>query len=107
MRIGYQKYGNLLLLKQHGGLEARLKPLGFTAEWSEFPSGPPILEAMRAGAIDVGQTGDAPPIFAQAGRAELLYVANEPPAPTGEAILVPKDSTIAFARPTSGASASR
>lgn len=94
VRIGYQKYGNLLLLKQHGGLDARLKPLGVTAEWSEFPSGPPILEAMRAGAVDFGQTGDAPPIFAQAGRTDLVYVANEPPAPAGEAILVPKDSTI-------------
>ncbi len=95
VRIGYQKYGNLLLLKQHGGLDARLKPLGFTAEWSEFPSGPPILEAIRAGAIDVGQTGDAPPVFAQAGRTDLVYVASEPPAPAGEAILVPKDSGIA------------
>ena len=94
VRIGYQMYGNLLLLKQHGGLDARLKPLGFTADWSEFPSGPPILEAMRAGAIDVGQTGDAPPIFAQAGRAALVYVANEPPAPDGEAILVQKDSAL-------------
>ncbi|MGI4766412.1 MAG: sulfonate ABC transporter substrate-binding protein [Janthinobacterium lividum] len=94
IRIGYQKYGNLLLLKQHGGLDARLKPLGYTAEWSEFPSGPPILEAMRAGAIDFGQTGDAPPIFAQAGRTDLVYVAAEPAAPTGEAILVPKDSAI-------------
>ena len=94
VRIGYQKYGNLLLLKQHGGLDARLKPLGVTAEWAEFPSGPPILEAMRAGAIDFGQTGDAPPVFAQAGRTDLVYVAAEPAAPLGEAILVPKDSGI-------------
>lgn len=94
VRIGYQKYGNLLLLKQHGGLDAKLKPLGVTAEWSEFPSGPPILEAMRAGAIDFGQTGDAPPVFAQAGRTDLVYVAAEPPAPKGEAILVPKDSNL-------------
>ena len=58
------------------------------------PVGPPILEAMRAGAIDFGQTGDAPPIFAQAGLTSLVYVAAEPPAPKGEAILVPKDSEI-------------
>ena len=94
VRIGYQKYGNLLLLKQHGGLDARLRPLGYRAEWSEFPSGPPILEAMRAGAIDFGQTGDAPPIFAQAGRTNLVYVADEPAAPEGEAILVPKGSGL-------------
>ena len=78
VRIGYQKYGNLLLLKEHGGLDDRLRPLGFGTEWTEFPSGPPLLEALRAGAIDFGQTGEAPPIFAQAGRASLLYVANEP-----------------------------
>ncbi len=94
IRIGYQKYGNLLLLKEHGGLDERLKPLGYTPDWTEFPSGPPLLEALRAGAIDFGQTGEAPPIFAQAGKAALLYVANEPAAPRGEAILVPKDSAI-------------
>src|SRR4029450_9547200 len=38
--------------------------------------------------------GEAPPIFAQAAGAPLLYVAHEPPAPKGEAILVPKDSPI-------------
>ena len=97
VRIGYQKYGNLLLLKQHGGLDGWLKPLGYAVEWSEFPSGPPILEAMRAGAIDFGQTGDAPPVFAQAGRAAIVYVASEPPAPTGEAILVPnKGSNVHY-----------
>ena len=94
VRIGYQKYGNLLLLKQHGGLDAKLRPLGAVVEWSEFPSGPPILEAMRAGAIDFGQTGDAPPVFAQAGRTDLVYVAAEPPAPRGAAILVPQGSAI-------------
>ena len=34
------------------------------------------------------------PIFAQAASPELVYVANEPGAPRGEAILVPKDSSI-------------
>jgi sulfonate transport system substrate-binding protein len=33
-------------------------------------------------------------VFAQAAGADLLYVAHEPPAPSGEAILVPKDSPI-------------
>jgi sulfonate transport system substrate-binding protein len=37
---------------------------------------------------------EAPPIFAQAAGADLLYVAHEPPAPKGEAILVPKESPI-------------
>ena len=41
---------------------------------------------------DFGNTGEAPPIFAQAAGAPIQYVAYEPPAPKGEAILVPKDS---------------
>jgi sulfonate transport system substrate-binding protein len=94
VRIGYQKYGNLVLMKTKGALEGVLKPLGFSVTWAEFPSGPPLLEALNAGAIDFGQTGEAPPIFAEAAGAPLLYVANEPPAPRGEAILVPKTSSI-------------
>ncbi len=94
VRIGYQKYGTLILLKAKGGLDAALKPLGYTVTWTEFPAGPQLLEALNAGAIDFGSTGEAPPIFAQAAGAPLAYVANEPPAPLGEAILVPKDSPI-------------
>jgi sulfonate transport system substrate-binding protein len=92
--VGFQKYGNLILLKGRGGLESRLAPLGFKVEWREFPSGPPLLEALNAGAIDFGQTGETPPIFAQAAGVPLLYAGYEPPAPRGEAILVPKDSPL-------------
>ena len=92
--IGYQKYGNLILLKGHGGLDQRLASLGFRVEWREFPSGPPLLEALNAGAIDFGHTGETPPIFAQAAGVPFVYVAYEPPAPKGEAILVPKDSPL-------------
>ncbi len=49
---------------------------------------------MNAGAIDFGTTGEAPPIFAQAASAKLAYVANDPPSPKAEAILVPKGSPI-------------
>lgn len=95
IRVGYQKYGTLVLLKGKGLLEQKLKPLGYRVAWAEFPSGPPLLEALNAGAVDFGSAGEAPPIFAQAANpSNFLYVANEPPAPAGEAILVPKDSPI-------------
>ena len=93
--VGFQKYGNLILLKGRGGLESRLAPLGFRVEWREFPSGPPLLEALNAGAIDFGQTGETPPIFAQAAGVPLVYAGYEPPAPQGEAILVAKDDSRA------------
>src|SRR5471030_830642 len=94
IRVGYQKYGTFLLLKARGLLEKKLQPLGFRVEWTEFPGGPQLLEALNVGALDFGITGEAPPIFAQAAGAPLVYVGNEPPAPRSEAILVPKDSPI-------------
>lgn len=94
VRVGFQKYGVLVLLKGKGLLEERLAPLGYTVKWAEFAAGPQMLEALNAGAIDIAQTGEAPPIFAQAASPRLTYIAFEPPAPKGEAILVPKESPI-------------
>ncbi|SFW62885.1 sulfonate transport system substrate-binding protein [Pseudomonas sp. NFACC19-2] len=94
LRIGYQKYGTLVLLKAKGTLEKRLAEQGVEVKWTEFPGGPQLLEGLNVGSVDFGVTGETPPVFAQAAGADLLYVAHEPPAPTGEAILVPKDSPI-------------
>jgi sulfonate transport system substrate-binding protein len=94
LRIGYQKYGTLVLLKARGSLEKRLAPLHIEVKWTEFPAGPQLLEGLNVGAIDFGTVGEAPPIFAQAAGADLIYVGNEPAASAAEAILVPKDSPI-------------
>ena len=94
VRVGYQKYGTFLLLKARGILERKLEPLGYSVTWTEFPGGPQLLEALNVGALDFGVPGEAPPIFAQAAGAPLVYVANEPAAPLSEAILVPKDSPL-------------
>jgi sulfonate transport system substrate-binding protein len=94
VRIGFQKYGTLALLRAKGSLEPRLAREGITVRWSEFPGGPQLLEALNIGSVDFGNTGETPPVFAQAAGADLLYVAYEPPAPAGEAILVPKNSPI-------------
>lgn len=94
LRIGYQKYGTLVILKARGTLEKRLAEKGIGVKWTEFPFGPPLLEAINVGSLDVGTVGEAPPIFAQAAGADLVYVGNEPPAPTAEALVVPKDSPI-------------
>ena len=75
LRIGWQKGGVFALAKAEGALEARLAPLGFTVSWNEFTSGPPLLEALGANALDFGSTGDIPPLFAQAAGGDLLYVA--------------------------------
>ncbi|MCO8161596.1 sulfonate ABC transporter substrate-binding protein [Pseudomonas sp. 21LCFQ02] len=102
LRIGYQKYGTLVLLKAKGSLEKRLAEQGVKVQWTEFPGGPQLLEGLNVGSIDFGVTGETPPVFAQAAGADLLYVAYEPPAPTSEAILVPKGSPITSVKELKG-----
>ncbi|MDR7009786.1 sulfonate ABC transporter substrate-binding protein [Paraburkholderia strydomiana] len=94
LRIGFQKYGNFVVLKARGTLEKKLASQGVTVQWLEFPAGPQLLEGLNAGAVDVGTVGETPPIFAQAGGVDFVYIGNEPPAPHGEAIVVPKASPI-------------
>jgi len=93
-RIGWQKNGILALVKRRNSLEKRLATLGVTVSWAEFPSGPPLLEALGSGALDFGATGDVPPIFAQSARADLVYVAAAPAPGSQSAILVHKDGPI-------------
>jgi sulfonate transport system substrate-binding protein len=93
-RIGYQKYGTLVLLKARGTLEKRLAASHVEVQWTEFPAGPQLLEGLNVGSIDFGVAGEAPPIFAQAAAADIVYVGYEPQASAGEAIVVRKDSPI-------------
>jgi sulfonate transport system substrate-binding protein len=93
LRIGYQKNGVLVVARQQVALEHNLAPYGIDVKWSEFAAGPPMLEAMNAGSIDVGQVGDTPPIFAQAAGAAIVYVAGQP-ITNGQGILVKQGSQI-------------
>ena len=94
VRIGYQKYGTLNIVRAHGDLDKALSQQGKKAQWLLFSAGPQLLEALNGGSIDVGNTGEAPPIFAQAANPSLVYLGNQPPFPEGEALLVPKSSSI-------------
>ncbi len=93
LRIGNQK-GYLNLLKGRGTLEKRLAPLNVSVNWTEFAAGPVQLEALNVGSIDFGDVGEAPPIFAQAAGAPLVYVAATVTRPQSEAVLVPPQSAI-------------
>jgi sulfonate transport system substrate-binding protein len=82
LRIGYQRFGGLSLVKARGDVP------GVT--WSLFESGPALTEAIKAGAIDLGQTGEAPPIFAAAAKTPFVIAAAGAPSPKSEAVLVKK-----------------
>ncbi|TYQ24216.1 sulfonate ABC transporter substrate-binding protein [Pseudanabaena sp. UWO310] len=92
VRIGYQK--STILLKSKGTIDKRLNSLGIKVDWKEFAAGPPLLEALNTGAIDLGPVGESPPIFAQAAGADLVYAAAIVPNPKGSGILVKEDSPI-------------
>ncbi len=94
IRIGYQKTGVLTVVKGLGFLEERFAKDGIGVKWVEFSFGPPLLEALNAGALDYGYTGDSPPIFAQAARANLLYVGAIPARGYGQAIIVLPNSPV-------------
>jgi len=93
LRIGYQKGSvSMVLAKSHELLEKEYPQTKF--QWIEFPAGPQMLEALNIGSIDLGSTGDIPPIFAQAAGADLVYVGSEPAKPKAEVILVPENSPL-------------
>ena len=82
------------------GVEALLKAAGllgklpFKVTWSDFTSGPPMLQAIGAGSVDFGSVGDAPPVFAAAGGSKIDIVGALKSGPRGAVLLVPKDSPI-------------
>jgi sulfonate transport system substrate-binding protein len=94
VRIGHQTLGAYTLLKQQGALERRLRPLGYSITWTQFPGGPQLLDGLKMGTVDLAHAGEAPPIFAQADGAPLVYIGHEPSSPKTEAIIVPKDSAL-------------
>lgn len=94
LNIGFQKYGLLPILKQRGTLESALKNQDIEVKWIEFPAGPQLLEGLNVGSVAFGEVGEAPPIFAQAAKTDLVYVAHQPAVPKAEALIVPASSKI-------------
>ncbi len=94
LRIGYQRTSVLLVVKAQKLLEKRFAPQAIAVKWLEFPFGPPLLEALGAGALDYGYTGDSPPIFAQAAHVGLVYAEVIPARGYGQSIIVPSHSPI-------------
>jgi sulfonate transport system substrate-binding protein len=91
LRIGDQAGTGAQALLTAAGLIGKLP---FKVAWSDFTSGPPMLQAMGAGSVDVGGVGNAPPVFAAAGGDQLAIVGAFQANPLGSALLVPKGSAI-------------
>ncbi|MEU6041331.1 ABC transporter substrate-binding protein [Actinomadura sp. NPDC047616] len=90
LRVGDQKGGQRALL----GAAGQLDGVRYRIEWKQFTSGPPLLEAVNAGALDLGAVGNAPPVFAAAAGSKIKIVSAADIGLTGQAVLVPKNSPI-------------
>lgn len=71
-----------------------INKLPFKAHWSDFTSGPPMLQAMGSGSIDIGGVGDAPPIFEASAGGQIAVVSALAGNPNAAALLVPDNSPI-------------
>jgi NitT/TauT family transport system substrate-binding protein/sulfonate transport system substrate-binding protein len=94
IRIGYQKFNTLNILKGTGNLERALQPLGWNVQWAEFAAGPQLTEALNANALDFGHAADTPSAFANAAGVNAVYLGAEQPYPKGIGIFVAKESPI-------------
>jgi sulfonate transport system substrate-binding protein len=89
LRVGDQKGGNRSLLEISG----YAKDLPYRIEWSEFPAAA-ILEALNAGALDVGYTGDLSFLTVYAAGAPIKAIGGTRSDARTQAILVRQDSPI-------------
>jgi sulfonate transport system substrate-binding protein len=92
--------GTLLVGDQRGGqkvvLEATgaLRNLPYTIQWSSFPNAAPVLEALNAGAIDVGFGGDSAFVFAVGSGAKVKAIGAQRYEGPGPVLVVRGDSPI-------------
>ncbi len=90
LRLGDVKGDRYAALRASGELD----DLPYKLEMSAFPSGAPVLEALNAGALDIGFTGDIPFLFVYAAGAPLKAVGAWHFNPATVALVVGKDSPI-------------
>jgi ABC-type amino acid transport substrate-binding protein len=79
LAVGSQRGGTKALMLASGALDGA----PYRVEWSEFPAAQNLLEAIGAGAVDLGMASDAPFQFAyQNGQPIKAVAALGPSAPT-------------------------
>lgn len=90
------------LLEKYLPKTGKYQNVDYKIEWSSYTSGPPITNKMLANQIDIGLMGDFPATinmttFQQKGgdvRTKYIATLGYSPTGAGNAIVVPKDSTV-------------
>ncbi|MBN9562464.1 MAG: ABC transporter substrate-binding protein [Alphaproteobacteria bacterium] len=90
LRVGDQIAGNRSVMEAAGVLA----DVPYQIRWSQFPAAAPLLEALNAGALDVGFTGDVPFLFVYASGVPVRVIGVVRGGAKSQAILVPRGSPI-------------
>jgi sulfonate transport system substrate-binding protein len=88
LRVGDQIAGNRAVMEAAGVLQG----VNYKIEWAQFSAASPLLEALNAGALDVGFTGDVPFLFIYAAGAPVRVIGAVQSGAASNAIVVPKGS---------------
>jgi sulfonate transport system substrate-binding protein len=91
LRVGDQAGTGAQALLQAAGL---LHSFSFPVKFADFTSGPPIVQAMNAGALDIGNLGNAPIVFAGAGGDKIKVVGALSDTEKNVGLLVPRNSSV-------------
>ena len=86
LKVGSQRGSTKAILIASGALEGA----PYKIEWSEFAAAQPLLEAVSARAVDLGEAGDAPFLFAYAGGSKIKAVQAGKSGGSATALLVRK-----------------
>ncbi|VVE19437.1 sulfonate ABC transporter substrate-binding protein [Pandoraea capi] len=68
--VGDQAYNAQSLFEASGALQ----DAPYTVSWKQFPAGTPVIEAVNAGALDIGLQGDGPVLFLAAQGASVKVI---------------------------------
>lgn len=90
LKVGNQRGGTKSVLVASGALAGA----PYKVEWSEFAAAQPLLEALGAGAVDLGEVGDAPFLYAYASGAKIKAVLTTKSGGAATAVLVRGNSDI-------------
>lgn len=90
LRVGDQT-GNTRATLEAAGL---LDDIPYQIEWSVFPAAVHLHEALKADAVDIGASADAPALSAIAGGSKIKFSGAWSNHGKGTAIILPKDSPI-------------
>lgn len=85
--------GLLLFAKEKGWFDEEFAKIGAEVKWAEFPTGPPLLESLSAGRVDLSLLGDGAAISAIANGLPVTLISQISVGLKGSNILiVPKNS---------------